>query len=99
MALIFLELNEINFDVIKKYISKGYSLPGFSKILKEGILETSSENNYDFLEPWIQWPSVHTGYEFSEHKIFRLGDIVNQIFLRFLKKLKTKDFLLVQLAQ
>ena len=39
MKLILLELNEINFDVIKKYISKGYSLPGFSKILKEGILE------------------------------------------------------------
>ena len=92
MALIFLELNEINFDVIKKYISKGYSLPGFSKILKEGILETSSENNYDFLEPWIQWPSVHTGYEYSDHKIFRLGDIVKSDFPQIFEKIENKGF-------
>ena len=92
MALIFLELNEINFDVIKKYISKGYSLPGFSKILKEGILETSSENNYDFLEPWIQWPSVHTGYEYSDHKIFRLGDIVKSDLPQIFEKIENKGF-------
>jgi hypothetical protein len=27
------------------------------------------------LEPWIQWASVHTGKNYNEHKIFRLGDI------------------------
>ena len=60
--------------------------------MKEGILETSSENNYDFLEPWIQWPSVHTGYEFSEHKIFRLGDIVKSDFPQIFEKIENKGF-------
>ena len=38
---------------------------------------TSSEIEYQNLEPWIQWVSAHTGKDFKDHKIFRLGDIVN----------------------
>ncbi len=74
--LILLELNEINFDIINKYICAGHNLPGFSHIINNSLIETSSEKEYDHLEPWIQWPSVHTGKTFSEHKIFRLGDSV-----------------------
>ena len=75
--LILVELNEINFDVVKLYLNKGESLPGFSKIIKDGIIETSSEKEYNQLEPWIQWPSIHTGKNYNEHQIFRLGDMVN----------------------
>jgi hypothetical protein len=32
---------------------------------------------YEFLEAWVQWPSLHTGLSASEHSVFRLGDIVN----------------------
>ena len=28
------------------------------------------------LEPWIQWVTVQTGKSYAEHKVFRLGDIV-----------------------
>src|SRR5262249_38063398 len=26
------------------------------------------------LEPWIQWPTVHSGMPFAEHGVFHLGD-------------------------
>lgn len=73
--LIFWELNEINFDYVNHYISKGY-LPNWRKFLKEyGLTKTYVDEEYKNLEPWIQWPTIRTGKDFKEHRIFRLGDI------------------------
>jgi len=74
---ILLGLNELNFDYIKFYISKGL-LPNFKKIFEiQPPIETVSENEHELLEPWVQWVTVHTGKTFDEHQVFRLGDIVN----------------------
>jgi hypothetical protein len=77
--LILIELNEINFDTATTYIERGEYLPGFKKLIERGIVHTESEPEYENLEPWIQWPSVHTGKAFKEHKVFRLGDFVNSL--------------------
>ncbi len=75
---ILIGLNELNFDYIKYYIEKG-QLQNFKLIFeKYGYTETTSENEYKLLEPWIQWLTVVTGKTYSEHKVFRLGDIVNR---------------------
>ena len=72
----FLQLNEINFDYIDEYIRLGY-LPTFKKLFeKHGYVETTSETEHHLANPWIQWPTVHTGMSYAEHKVFRLGDIV-----------------------
>ena len=74
---ILLGLNELNFNFINYYISKGL-LPNFKRLFEmQKPVETISENEYDLLEPWIQWVTIHSGKTFDEHKIFRLGDIVN----------------------
>lgn len=75
--LVFVQLNEVNFDVARQYAAK-HPLPNFSRLLS-GFrpLETYAEQNYAELEPWIQWVSVHTGKAYPEHKVFRLGDIVH----------------------
>ena len=72
--LLFLELNEINFEIVIKYINNGNNLTNFKKILKYKNITTSSENKYEEIEPWIQWHSDQPGLSFAEHKIFRLGD-------------------------
>jgi len=59
--LILLELNEINFDAVTYYIVRVEHFPGFKKLIKQGIVKTEAEPEYESLEPWIQWPSVHTG--------------------------------------
>lgn len=75
--LILIELNEVNFDIVAQYIrADPERFPGLTKLLTHGSIRTTSEKNYDELEPWIQWPSVHTMKKFAEHGIFRLGDIV-----------------------
>lgn len=74
--LILLELNEINLGYIQGYIETG-RLPNFRRIMTTGnVVETCSEKAFRELEPWIQWVSIHTGRTFSEHGVFRLGDVV-----------------------
>lgn len=72
--LLFLELNELNFEYVEHYARRG-ELPAFARILSaNGYARTRSEELYDHIEPWIQWITVHTGKPYREHGVFRLGD-------------------------
>ena len=75
--MILLALNELNIEYIQGYINQG-KLNNFSKLLKHGVVNTTSENTYELLEPWIQWATVQTGKTYNEHKVFRLGDMVDR---------------------
>lgn len=91
--LIFIELNEINFDVAKMYIQQRIlNLPAFKHMLDGHFIRTTSEQQYHLLEPWIQWVSVHTGLRFKEHRIFRLGDIVGSGLSQIFEKLEERKF-------
>ena len=90
--LILIELNEINFDAVSFYIKSGKSLPAFNHIIQQGIVKTKAESEYENLEPWVQWPSVHTGKTFQEHNIFRLGDFVNSSDEQFFEKVEKAGF-------
>ena len=68
-----IQLNELNFDIVQKYVDSGLPLPSFSKLLP-GLKTTKSEEIYENLEPWIQWPSFYTGRNLDGHGVFRLGD-------------------------
>ena len=92
MKLILLELNEINFDYVNKYLDAGEKLEGFKTIINQGILNTYSEDEYSNLEPWIQWPSVHSGKTFKEHGVFRLGDFVNKDIEQFFEKIESAGY-------
>ena len=70
-------LNEVNFDLVREYISQQPDrFINFERLFDNGVLETTSENDYELLEPWIQWLSVQTAKNFEQHRIFRLGDII-----------------------
>ncbi len=80
LNLLFIQLNEINFDLVEKYLlyskkNKFTNLKFINKNYKS--FETYSEDKYENLEPWIQWTSVYLGQSFNQHKIFRLGDIIH----------------------
>ena len=90
--IVLLELNEINFDAVSFYIERGKCLPGFKKLIEKGLVSTESESKYENLEPWVQWPSVHTGKTFEEHSVFRLGDFVNSSDEQFFEKVENAGF-------
>jgi hypothetical protein len=75
--LLLVELNEINFDFVSRYVSQD-KLPVLGGLINTfGVQKTSSEQRYEELEPWIQWVTAHTGLTLAEHQVFRLGDIVD----------------------
>ena len=74
--LLFLQLNELNFPFIMDYAQRGM-LPNFLRFFdRHGFVETVSESEHRLANPWIQWPTVHTGLDYHDHGVFRLGDIV-----------------------
>lgn len=76
--LLFLELNEINFDYVATYADRG-GLPNLGRLIRRhGVARTVSEQRYEDLEPWIQWVTAHTGMPLAAHGVFRLGDIVHK---------------------
>lgn len=92
MTVLLLELNEINFDDVERYIALG-KLPALARLIEHhGIVETTSEQTYKELEPWIQWVTAHTGRSFSEHGVFRLGDIVDKDLPQIWEVLESQGF-------
>lgn len=75
--VLLIELNEICFDLVHGYVRRGF-LPHLGGLIaRHGVSETTSEERFEDLEPWIQWVTAHTGLSFAEHGVFRLGDIVH----------------------
>jgi hypothetical protein len=82
----FVQLNEINFDMIPHYINCGADLPILNKIYDKRIT-TVEEEVYENLEPWIQWYSIFTGTAYKNHKVYRLGDGYERFDANFLTDL------------
>ena len=90
--LIFIQLNEINFDHLKKY-TRDYNFKFFNKNFFKKLKTSTSEENYELLEPWIQWVSIFTGLNAKEHNVFRLGDSENKKFLNIYEHLENKGYI------
>ena len=73
-SVVVLEFNELCEDLVSGFIKKGL-LPNFERMRSQSVTaKTDAEESPPFLEPWIQWVSVHTGLPYSEHKCFELND-------------------------
>ncbi|HMH27528.1 MAG TPA: hypothetical protein VK580_03020 [Steroidobacteraceae bacterium] len=74
---ILLEFNELTPSLMWRFMSEG-RLPNFSRLFKEShTFLTDAGEDPPWLEPWIQWVTVHTGIPAQQHGIFNLGDSTN----------------------
>jgi hypothetical protein len=91
-SLIFLELNEINFDFVEAYGKRGL-LPNLNGLIhRHGISRTTSETDLERIEPWIQWVTAHTGMAFDQHGVYRLGDIAHHDIPQIWETLETAGY-------
>lgn len=75
--LILLEFNELSPALMVRFIDEG-KLPNFARLYRSSaVFTTDAHEEYPYLEPWIQWVTVHTGLAREEHGIQRLADGVN----------------------
>src|SRR4029079_19328023 len=73
-SVIMIELNELSPPLMERFIHAG-ELPNFARFRREAeVYTTDAGEEPPFLEPWIQWVTVHTGLPYKEHKVVSLGD-------------------------
>lgn len=74
--LLIIELNEFNHNLLTTAVNQ-YNLPNLSKILEFNKTNYKTQDRYNsgYLEPWVQWVSIHNGIPSTEHKIKHLGDV------------------------
>lgn len=74
MKVIVLEFNELSPQLMDRFIAEG-RLEHFARLKRESFVYiTEAEEQPPYLEPWIQWVTIHTGLSYAEHRVFDLGD-------------------------
>src|SRR5688500_16290979 len=74
MRTILLEFNELTPSLIDRFIAKG-RLPNFARFRDESqLFLTDAEERAPYLEPWIQWVTVHSGLKYTDHGVFNLDE-------------------------
>jgi hypothetical protein len=70
--VILLEFNELSPSLMEHFLSKGL-LPNFQRLRDEShCYLTDADARPPYLEPWIQWTTVHSGITHWEHGVTRL---------------------------
>jgi len=73
-VVLLIELNELSPPLMDRFIQAG-ELPNFARFYRESqVYTTDADEKPPFLEPWIQWTTVHTGLPYKAHKVFNLND-------------------------
>jgi hypothetical protein len=68
-SVILLEFNELCPSLMQQFMQAG-KLPYFQQFYQESqVYTTDAEEKPPYLEPWVQWVTVHSGIPYSEHQI------------------------------
>ncbi|HUR77928.1 MAG TPA: hypothetical protein VMZ22_08265 [Acidimicrobiales bacterium] len=72
--IILLEFNELSPVLLREFMDAG-QLPNFRRFyLESTVFTTDAHAEGQFLEPWVQWPTVHSGLGYAEHGVVKLGE-------------------------
>src|SRR3954452_24899966 len=72
--VVVLEFNELTPGLIDRFIAAG-ELPNFGRLRSSSrSWITDADEPQELLDPWIQWPTVHTGVGFEDHRVLKLGE-------------------------
>src|SRR5216684_1464349 len=76
--MLLIELNEFNNNLLRN-VARAQGLRHVEEMLSWGHARTWTADEYEtgFLEPWVQWVSVHTGVPSGRHRVKNLGDVPN----------------------
>jgi hypothetical protein len=73
-SVLLLEFNELCPSLMERFLQDG-KLPNFKRLYEQSLVfTTDAQEEQEYLEPWVQWVTVHTGVGYAEHVIFNLGD-------------------------
>lgn len=73
--MLLLEFNELVPSVMQRFMNEG-RIPSFQALYRSSEVFTTDAGTTDpkYLEPWIQWVTVHTGVDYDEHGVLELSE-------------------------
>ncbi len=72
--IILLEFNELCPSLTHRFMGAGH-LPAFQRFHNESLVYTTrAHERAPYLDPWIQWVTVHTGLNYDRHHIDKLNE-------------------------
>ena len=71
--VLLIEFNELSNDLLDRFMGQGL-LPNFRRFHAESTIFTTDASEDGHLEPWTQWPTIHTGMPAAEHGVLTLGE-------------------------
>ncbi|BDG07334.1 hypothetical protein [Anaeromyxobacter paludicola] len=72
--VVVLEFNELSPALMERFLGEG-ALPRFRRLRDASqAFVTEAEERYPYLEPWVQWLTVHSGMNYREHGVHHLGE-------------------------
>lgn len=82
--IVIVEWNEFNDGLLQEVVAQ-HDLPALQKILAMKRTQYRTEDRYNsgFLEPWVQWVSVHSAMPSKYHQVKHLGDVPDLQFEQF----------------
>jgi hypothetical protein len=73
-SVILVEFNELCPSLMKRFMDRGV-LPNFRRFHDEAhVYVTEATERPPYLEPWIQWITVHNGVGYDDHKLLNLDE-------------------------
>jgi hypothetical protein len=72
--VILLEFNELSPTLMDRFIDMG-QLPNFKRLREQSqvLITEASERGFE-LNPWVQWVTVHSGLNYSDHRLIELDE-------------------------
>jgi hypothetical protein len=72
--VILLEFNELSPQLMDRFIDMG-CLPNFQRLRNQSqvYITEAAERGWE-LNPWVQWPTIHSGLDYSAHGIIELDE-------------------------
>src|SRR5579884_1252155 len=69
-----IEFNELSPVLLDEFMREG-AIPNFRRFWEDSVVFVSDAGETGgALQPWVQWPSVHSSLPYAEHGVYRLGD-------------------------
>lgn len=73
-SVILIEFNELSPPLMRRFMDRGL-VPNFRRFHDEAhVYVTEAKERAPYLEPWIQWITVHNGVGYDDHKQLNLDE-------------------------
>lgn len=71
--VLLVEFNELSPVLVQRFIAAG-ELPNFRRLRETSACYRTDASAETTLEPWVQWPTLHSGVADTDHGIRHLGE-------------------------